>query len=1000
MVYKIFQKTKVIFLPILFLLLFMVNGIVFADDNQITNISYLDTDSNGFIDRIQVKVDNSTSHSTAAIHDFTGWAVTKNGNPVDIVDVSFDGNSNANPLVINVDLDELDGDLGYGTYMDDLEITYTQQGLDAGTEYNDSLNTQLVEIVMGDTDNTNTEQDAAPPVCDDARAEENTKVVVVCSEEIASIANADGSDFSATGLTLSSAVIDILPTQINLTVAPLNDTSYTAIDFAVNADAVSDNAGNLSNSISGKEIHDFQKPYIKDVEIEDADFDGLIDKITYIWSEEVDTDDSIAPIASDLPDTILPDGSLADFSNAVISDPAGISDTVVVTGVTGQGVVNTTVGVTSVSGDLSAKWVDTAIVPNSPDASGATANENIIDRAAPALLSFTSTTLDGTYGSGSDINITANYSEAVDIGSQIQVDLDAVNNINLITISGNSISTIYTVGATGSGQDTIDLRVDSIQAGGHSVSDSFGNTNNTLTLPVNNINDTSDIVIDVTAPIQPLLENITNDSGISNIDQITNDNTLHFTGLSESGLTVKLFIDNVDTGVTTVADVNDNFDIDYTSHSFADGEYQAKVVATDLSGNESVLSESLSFIIDTQEPSVSGNIDVHVDENTTEVAVDIPNTITITDADPVLTYSIDNTSKDHASFTINSSTGELSFANRPDYENPGNVDGDNVYEVTVNVEDEAGNGQGIDVQITLDNIDETPVIPNSNIGSRDEDLAVGTVLYNVNDFYTHNDNDGDGDPITYAITGGNNGNVFAIDPATGVVTLAASLDYETTNSYHLTYSGTSTTGANPALTGNGGFWMTVNDIPEATGKSGKITFSSLSGKSAKKACKDTRATNFSNIGQHEPSLCIFPQKQTSDTQAEKKGDDRLAKRKGDEMLANIEENNKLGKRLGDDMLAKRKGDEMLAKCLVFTKNLRIGNRGEEVKKVQSFLKEQGFFTFPKITGYFGRITKKAVSDFQAKYADEILKPIGLTKPTGNWYGKTRAKANSFSKCSE
>jgi len=67
----------------------------------------------------------------------------------------------------------------------------------------------------------------------------------------------------------------------------------------------------------------------------------------------------------------------------------------------------------------------------------------------------------------------------------------------------------------------------------------------------------------------------------------------------------------------------------------------------------------------------------------------------------------------------------------------------------------------------------------------------------------------------------------------------------------------------------------------------------------------------------------------------------------------------------------------------FTKNLRIGSQGEDVKDIQRFLKKQGFFNHPYITSYYGPVTDKAVRAFQAKYADEILKPLGLTSPTGN-----------------
>jgi hypothetical protein len=44
--------------------------------------------------------------------------------------------------------------------------------------------------------------------------------------------------------------------------------------------------------------------------------------------------------------------------------------------------------------------------------------------------------------------------------------------------------------------------------------------------------------------------------------------------------------------------------------------------------------------------------------------------------------------------------------------------------------------------------------------------------------------------------------------------------------------------------------------------------------------------------------------------------------------------------------------------------LKKGSKGSEVKLVQTTLKELGFFTYPKATGYFGAITVTAVKRFQ------------------------------------
>lgn len=45
----------------------------------------------------------------------------------------------------------------------------------------------------------------------------------------------------------------------------------------------------------------------------------------------------------------------------------------------------------------------------------------------------------------------------------------------------------------------------------------------------------------------------------------------------------------------------------------------------------------------------------------------------------------------------------------------------------------------------------------------------------------------------------------------------------------------------------------------------------------------------------------------------------------------------------------------------------IGDRGPDVKALQTALKIDGTFTYPEITGFYGAITAKAVMDFQKKY---------------------------------
>ncbi len=87
------------------------------------------------------------------------------------------------------------------------------------------------------------------------------------------------------------------------------------------------------------------------------------------------------------------------------------------------------------------------------------------------------------------------------------------------------------------------------------------------------------------------------------------------------------------------------------------------------------------------------------------------------------------------------------------------------------------------------------------------------------------------------------------------------------------------------------------------------------------------------------------------------------------------------------------------KCPLFDRYYWKGSRGEGVKKIQAFLKEQKFFDY-EVTGYYDSNTTQAIKSFQFKYATEVLIPWGLREATGNWYQSTRAKANQIAGCSE
>jgi sugar lactone lactonase YvrE len=75
------------------------------------------------------------------------------------------------------------------------------------------------------------------------------------------------------------------------------------------------------------------------------------------------------------------------------------------------------------------------------------------------------------------------------------------------------------------------------------------------------------------------------------------------------------------------------------------------------------------------------------------------------DSDP-LTYSLEG-GADDSDFTINQTSGVLSFTTPPDFEAPGDANTDNVYEVTVAVSDGRGGSDSQQISVTVTNMDDT-----------------------------------------------------------------------------------------------------------------------------------------------------------------------------------------------------------------------------------------------------------------------------------------------------
>lgn len=201
----------------------------------------------------------------------------------------------------------------------------------------------------------------------------------------------------------------------------------------------------------------------------------------------------------------------------------------------------------------------------------------------------------------------------------------------------------------------------------------------------------------------------------------------------------------------------------------------------------------------------SATATLSVNENSTPVT-----TVTATDADDgaTQTYSIVG-GADAARFTIDATSGALSFNAAPNSEAPADSDSDNVYDVTVRVSDGASFDEQA-IEVSVEDVNEFPVTApadtNAVADAVDENAAVGTVV----GVTAHaSDADATTNVVSYSLTD-NAGGKFAIDSSTGVVTVAGAIDREVDASLAITVLATSQDGS----TADQVFTIAINDVNE------------------------------------------------------------------------------------------------------------------------------------------------------------------------------------------
>ena len=131
---------------------------------------------------------------------------------------------------------------------------------------------------------------------------------------------------------------------------------------------------------------------------------------------------------------------------------------------------------------------------------------------------------------------------------------------------------------------------------------------------------------------------------------------------------------------------------------------------------------------------------------------------------------------DGSKFTIDSASGELSFEAAPDFETPGDADGDNIYKVKVSATaDDKTAFQEIKVTVT-DVVAEPDQLFPSPVGVDVLEGSTGAfITVDAADFFS-------GAAVTFALGGGTDDASFALDGASGELSFKAPPDFENPDS--------------------------------------------------------------------------------------------------------------------------------------------------------------------------------------------------------------------------
>ena len=372
-------------------------------------------------------------------------------------------------------------------------------------------------------------------------------------------------------------------------------------------------------------------------------------------------------------------------------------------------------------------------------------------------------------------SVTENAASGTAVGTVSATDAEG-DNLTFAILSGNTSNAFAISAGTGELEvaGTIDYETTPTYTLTVQVSDGMMLATAAITINVMNVNDNAPAIV---AQIFSISENAANGAAVGTVVATDADGDALTFSITD-GNTGNAFAINTGTGAITVAGtLNRTTTQTYTlmvrvSDGTTSAEAAVTINVTDTGGNQAPTIAAQTFSI------------------AEDAAANTPvGTVTATDADnDGLTFSI-TMGNDAGAFAINASSGAITVAGTLDHETTPN------YTLTVQVSDGTATANAA-ITINVTNVNDNAPAIAAQTFSVAENVANGTAVGTVAA------TDADGDPLTFTITAGNTNSAFAIN-ADGAITVAGTVDYETTQTYTLTVRASDgSTSTNAAITIN------------------------------------------------------------------------------------------------------------------------------------------------------------------------------------------------------